>query len=541
MSQQDRKSANEEYREPGTAETSLREITAGLEDLKQNLLTQLSSEIEQLQTKKNHLITEIEQLESQKQQQLEQQQHLAGQIAPALAQQLQGIVQQRLAASGATKSNGVASPTAADYQDNAYQLISSLDATLRTTFTTLQQDMSSYQSALSQQLGQMYSLEQQGEAILEALVHRLKVELQAENASVTPESDTLPALKPPSPLPSPQPKIKRLTISQVRLGFFLVLFSALALSLQNVVISIILNPSSIFGKFTTGGYIAPSFANSLLILCLRMVVVVPLMLIIANRLYPQTSQEVKKVLPWRDGKLFFRVATCGFFLFLSSVLVYLALGSLSPGVALTIFFIFPIVTLFLSWLFFGERPSLTRLLAAFTVFAGVVLISLAGGSAQNLSVVGISTALGAGITFALHVLLIQACTKKMHPVPFSLVNFTAILGFCLLSLLIMPLTQYQITVDPTMWSQILVSGLILGILTLLSYLANNIGISYIGAARASIFGATGPALTSILAWLVIGRDLVGWQIVGMLVVTAGVLGLSLERLFSKPRPKKVGK
>jgi hypothetical protein len=36
------------------------------------------------------------------------------------------------------------------------------------------------QSSLSQQLGQMHSLEKQGEAILEALVSRLKKELQSE-------------------------------------------------------------------------------------------------------------------------------------------------------------------------------------------------------------------------------------------------------------------------------------------------------------------------------------------------------------------------
>lgn len=533
-----------QYSEPEAASASLKEITTELEHLKQNLIGQLSQEIEQLQTKKSRLQLEVEQLEFQRQEQIKQQQDLAKQIAPAIVQQLNSIIQQRLK----HHHSGTEQLALNEHQNHTYGLISALDATLKNTFNTLQQDLRSYQSALSQQLGQMYSLEQQGEAILDALVTRLKDELTNEKSSELTENKLIksPPKKFPKEVVSPpkileteqQPVVKRHQLTKVRLGFLLVLFSSLALSFQNVLIRIILSPSEIFGVFETGGYISTSFANSLLILCLRMVVVVPLMLIIAHRLYPRTRQEMRKVSLFRDKGLFFSVAWCGFFLFLSSALIYLALGSLSPGIALTCFFVFPIVTLFLSWLFFGERPSPTRVFAALTVFVGVVLITVGKGGADNLSTLGIIYALGAGITFALHVLLIQFCTKKMHPVPFSVVNFIAILVFSALSMVILPLVGFPITIDPTMTSSIIISGGILGVITLISYLSNNIGISYIGAARASIFGATGPALTSLLAWGIIGEDLVGWQIAGMLVVTAGVMGLSLERLFKSPKRKK---
>ena len=547
MGQTNNRPADLKYSEPGAAEASLKEITTELEHLKKNLIGQLSQEIEQLQSKKSRLQREVEQLEFQHQQQIEQQQDLAKQIAPALAQQLNSIIQQRLK----QHKSGTEQLALSEYQEHTYGLISSLDTNLKNTFNTLQQDLSSYQSALSQQLGQMYSLEQQGEAILDALVTRLKDELTtekyaefSENKLITPPPEQFSKETVPPPIPTTEqpPVVKRRQLTKVRLGFLLVLFSSLALSFQNVLIRIILFPSNIFDVFETGGYISPSFANSLFILCLRMVVVVPLMLIIAPRLYPRTRQEMRKVSPFRDKGLFFSVAWCGFFLFLSSALIYLALGSLSPGEALTCFFIFPVVTLLLSWLFFGERPSTIRVGAALTVFMGVVLITLAkqlgADGGEDLSILGVVYALGAGITFALHVLLIQFCTKKMHPVPFSVVNFIAILAFSALSIVIVPLMGFPITIDPTMTSSIVISGGMLGVITLVSYLTNNIGISYIGAARASIFGATGPALTSLLAWGIIGEDLVGWQIAGMLVVTAGVMGLSLERLFKQPQRKK---
>ena len=553
------------------ATSSLKALTEELEHLKGSLLAQLSQEIEQLQARKLRLLAETEDLERQRRDQLAQQQELARQLAPALAEEVQLVLRQRLQEQGLNAGEGPLD----HYGDRAHRLITSLDSTLNATFRTLQQDLSSYQSSLSQQLGQMYNLEQQGEVILEALVGRLKEELQTERpeppppfiptppATLWPPPEPRPAPSPPPPpltakptrpvimpppVPSPPPPApeleppppppRRPTATKIQLGFLLVLFSSLALSFQNVVISIILNQSSIFGLFETGGYISPGFGNSLLILFLRMVVVVPTMALLAQILYPTSWQEIGRFLRTGTKVSYAKMIGCGFFLFTSSALIYMALGLLSPGVALTLFFIFPIVTVLLTWLFFGERPSRVRTLSSLTVFAGVVLIAApTGGAAIGLDAWGVFTALGAGITFALHVLLIQACTRDLHPVPFSVINFAVILGFSALSL-VLPLPGASLDVDPAMWQNLLISSVVLGALTLLSYLANNIGISYIGAARASIFGATGPALTSLLAWIIIGRPLLGWQILGMLVVTAGVMGQNLERFYKqKAKPK----
>ena len=552
---------------PEAAQKSLREITEELEHLKHSVILQLSREIEQLQERKTRLLAENEDLELQRRDQLDQQHELAKQIAPALVEQIVELLQQRARQVEGSRDGEFNRDRLSGYNDNAHRLISSLDTTLRTTFRTLQQDLNSYQSTLSQQLGQMFTLEQQGEAILEALVGRLKEELQTDGGSrslpsdpqeeprdtlpipTEPQSVKLPFVAPPRSIkPAPpeeiappvKPKSRKVTATQMQLGFILVLFSSFALSLQNVVISIILNQSSLFGIWDTGGFISPGFGNSLLILCFRMVVVVPLMAAIAQVLYPSSWPEIGRFLKSKDWLTFFNVTACGFFLFASSAFIYMALGALTPGVALTLFFVFPIVTVLMSWLLFGERPSVVRSLSTLTVFLGIVLIAFPDQNAQDaglkLSTEGIIYALAAGITFAFHVLLIQACTKKLHPIPFSVVNFAIILIFAALSLLIPLPETMQVNVAPEMWTNVLISSLLLGGLTLLSYLANNVGISYIGAARASIFGATGPALTSLLTWIIIGKALISKQLWGMLVVTIGVAGQNLERMFAK-KPK----
>ncbi|MBP0019087.1 MAG: EamA family transporter [Cyanobacteria bacterium SBLK] len=549
---------------PEAAQKSLKEITEELEHLKHSVIFQLSREIEQLQERKTRLLAETEQLELQRQEQLNQQHDLAKQLAPALVEQIVELLQYRIR----QIDNGtVGSDRLSGYNDNAHRLIASLDTTLRTTFRTLQQDLNSYQSTLSQQLGQMYTLEQQGEAILEALVGRLREEFQTDGTPnlrpisepqeeirdslpipTEPQSVKLPFVAPPKTVkPAPPEEVtppvkskpRKVTATQMQLGFLLVLFSSFALSLQNVVISIILNQSSLFGAWETGGFISPGFGNSLLILCFRMIVVVLLMIPIAQILYPASWSDIGRFLKSGDWLTFFNVTACGFFLFASSAFIYMALGALTPGVALTLFFVFPIVTVLMSWLLFGERPSLVRSLSTLTVFGGVVLIALPNSNDPlRLSTFGIIYALAAGITFAFHVLLIQACTKKLHPIPFSVVNFAVILVFAALSLVIPWPEHLQYNVADEMWTNVIISSLVLGGLTLLSYLANNIGISYIGAARASIFGATGPALTSLLAWLIIAKALAAKQLVGMLIVTIGVAGQNLERMFAK-KPKAV--
>ncbi len=155
-------------------------------------------------------------------------------------------------------------------------------------------------------------------------------------------------------------------------------------------------------------------------------------------------------------------------------------------------------------------------------------------------VVGISAAIGAGITFAGYVLLTQMAAGKLHPIPFSFVSFYAIFVFSAVSLILLPLglniglisEKLAVNLSGEVWGGLIIAGVILGILTLFSYLLNNFAIRYAGAARSSIIAALGPALTAIFAWIIIQENLLPVQIVGMLVVILSVAAISAERLFA---------
>lgn len=592
MGQLDKQPENSGTDESQAAEARLKSIAREIENLQHNLVDQLYQDVERLQREKSQLIEDIETLKAQRQQQIVQQQQLVQKLAPALANHLIEQLTQRLdrianssRQDGALSSNerggqnttqGVTrspkeslNPAANDYNENAYRLLASLDTTLRTTFRTLQRDLSSYQSSLSQQLAQMYNLEQQGEAILEALVSRLRAEIQVETSEI--ESLPLPPLVAPTPpslpqhngheypesdlhtsiTPSPsQPPIpmpldleqhtegeeekaqsisppQSQSASKLPLGFLLFGLSLLALSLEYVAVAVIFNKSSLFGlSEPVGGFLSSSVGNAVLVLWMRMLIVVPLMTVFATRLHPGLWRDIRQFAQSQDWRLFLLVAISGCLRFVSEALIYLALSSLSPGIALTIFFIYPIITTLVAWGLFGDRFSLGRCLLIFSVLAGFVLVTLPDSRVGDFSRIGVNAAIGSAITFALHLILLQTYGKKLHGISLSWINFVSILVFSGLSLAVLPLPEsWRFDLNPSFWPSLAIGSLVLAGTTLASRLLDTFSIKIISPVRASILGAAIPALTALLAFVLIQSSLQVQQILGMLLVTLGVAGL----------------
>ncbi|MGB3189708.1 MAG: EamA family transporter [Limnoraphis sp.] len=547
--------------ETRSSEAILSSLIEQLETVHQQVKHELSADIERLQKDKNRLIENIEQLHNQhdklqnqhqqalSERQFAQQQVWLKQLAQVLASNLQRELVariNRLRTSSdqpllTTDPSGLQLPSSLQSDLSATELEAVLDTSLNDTFRELQQELSSYQSDLSQRLSHMQSLEQQVEMLLETVVSRLKD--QIDRSPITkgenqPETSTKPSVEPVRPQPTviegskPAPQATQ-SSSSVQLGLFLALMSAVALSLFNVCLKIILQgpePRQIFGLFEIEGIISPGLGNSLLILLLRMIVVMALMPIVATFLYPAVWSDMKRFIQSRDTSLMLIVIGSGFFLFLSQVCIYIAIGEIPTGIAITIFFIYPIVTVLASWGLFGDRPTLIRVIAMVIILGGGVLClpSFFGGAAGNTQV-GIIAAMSAGVAFAGYVLLTQMAAGKLHPIPFSLVNFASIFVFCCVSLIFLP-DNLSMDVDVNVWQGLMFGGVVLGVLTLCSYLLNNFAIRSAGAALASIIGTSGPALTALFAFFIIGEALTPKQILGMALVILGVGAMSFERL-----------
>lgn len=414
------------------------------------------------------------------------------------------------------------------------------------TLRKVNQDLERLQEELAHQLNQDgQPLGDKGARLLEeirtleGLAHRLRSQIEKPQLTVEPIPPSAtreePVNRPPTPPPTPKPKPKE---GQVVTGLLLAFLSACVLSLFNVTLKILLKlspePRLVLDMFPVDGLITPGLGNSLLILFLRMIVVMLVFPILATFLYPSVWSDLKRFIESNDYDHMLKVVGSGFFLFLSQVCIYIAIGNIPTGIAITIFFIYPIVTVFASWALFGDRPNLARIIAMAVILAGGIMALPQGGVEGNTQL-GISAAIGAGITFAGYVLLVGMGTKKLHPIPFSLVSFAAIFVFSGISLMFPLPPELGVVIEPNTQTGLLIGGSILGLLTLGSYLLNNFAIRFAGPALASIVGASGPALTALFGLFLIAEALKMQQWVGLGLVTLGVLGMSLERMLASKK------
>ncbi len=339
------------------------------------------------------------------------------------------------------------------------------------------------------------------------------------------------------------------TFSPIQIGFLLVVLSTVVSSLYNIAIKgMFFKPYDNLGVLEIQGIISPTLGNILLILMLRLLVVVPLMLLLAPMMHPQVWQDMQNIVASLRGNspanssvkkqktLQLSIAS-GCFLFLSQVLIYLAIGQVATGTAIALFFIYPIISGLLSWLLFRDRPSGFHSAAMGAIFCGELLVL--GGSTSlgvpNFSL-GSSTAILAGVAFACYVILTRICATKLHPVSFTLINFTTMFVLSFICLMLPLPSNVSLAVEQSNLLELILTAFILGVLTLVGYVLNNVGIRKLGALRSAIIGAGVPILTVVFAGLILQEALEVVQIMGVVFVSFGVAAYSFEKMRTQVKP-----
>ncbi|WP_375473774.1 EamA family transporter, partial [uncultured Nostoc sp.] len=338
-------------------------------------------------------------------------------------------------------------------------------------------------------------------------------------------------------------------LSTLQIGFLLIVLSAVVSSLYNVAIKVIFHEGSqIFGVLEVEQLLPPTLGNTLLILTLRFMVVVPLMVLLSPILHPRLWQDLENLSASVRGnstpanaatkQILVLSIVSGCFLFLSQVLIYIAIAQVTTGMAIALFFIYPMVSGLFSWFLFRDRPTLFRIAAIAAICCGELLVL--GGSPSigigNTSM-GSSTAILSGVAFAAYIILTRVCASKLHPVTFTLINFTTMLLLSFICLMLpLPSNWNLVVVDPSKMLELVLSAFILGVLTLAGYLLNNVGISKLGASRSALIGGSIPVLTVIFAGLIIQENLDIVQILGVLFVTFGAAAFSFETMRNQVKP-----
>lgn len=258
---------------------------------------------------------------------------------------------------------------------------------------------------------------------------------------------------------------------------------------------------------------------------MRMALGVPIMAFLAPKLHSPMWHEVQQLRESTHQRLLLQSVGCGLLMFLYLALLYVSIGLIPTGIALTLFFTYPAFTALFSWQWFGNRPSLFQWsIMALVLLGSFLTMPAADSTAETSNWVGITAGLVSGVTYALYSVVAQKSFEQMHPVPFTWISFTTTLVLSGLCLLFWQLDDTQIP-----WLPLWIGGFLSAIFTFSAHLMNNFGIHRIGATTAAMLAASNPALTVILAWFAIQETLNGLQVVGVSLVTLSIALLTLAR------------
>jgi drug/metabolite transporter (DMT)-like permease len=309
-----------------------------------------------------------------------------------------------------------------------------------------------------------------------------------------------------------------------------VLLSSFVLAFHNVTVRVLFSEHLVLGLFLLGGYVKPDLQNSFLLMFMRMLLVVPLMAALAFKLYPSAGKELRELLRRENWNVLVQAFGCGVLMFVYIASLYVAIGLIPTGIAMTLFFTYPVFTALLAWRFFGDRPTIYRWLVMGIILVGSVLTvpqSSASDSSYAIAI-GIVASIGAGIVYAFYGVLAQKCLENFHPLPFTWISFASTLVLSGVSILFFTPPSAQLD-----WTPMWIASIFSGVVSFLGHTLNNLGIRMIGATKAAMIGSSSPALTALVALATISETLNLVQSLGIAIVTLGIALLSGENFVRR--------
>ncbi|WP_395690557.1 EamA family transporter [Nocardioides sp.] len=213
------------------------------------------------------------------------------------------------------------------------------------------------------------------------------------------------------------------------------------------------------------------------------------------------------------------------------VLIFVAAYRLPGGLAATLTATAPIMIMLVAWALVRERPRAASLAGAGVGVVGVALLVLRAGVAVD--PVGVAASLGAVTMSSLGFVLV----KRWRP-PVDLLTFTAwqlVAG----GLVLLPVALLVEGPPPALDAPAVAGFLYLGLVgTVLAYVVWFRGLRRLPAAAVSLVGLLNPVSGTLIGVALAGEALGATQVVGLLLVLAGILAgqpAVLDRLRRGPR------
>lgn len=197
--------------------------------------------------------------------------------------------------------------------------------------------------------------------------------------------------------------------------------------------------------------------------------------------------------------------------------------SIGTGLAMVIFFAYPIVVVALSSFLHKTPFTLITLLSLILIVVGCTLIAL--GEKISVDLYGIALAAGSGIGYGLYVFFSKEASKNVPP---ALATFIVCMGGafaffpCALlfdGLIIVPSNSYS-------WMMVILFALMGTVLPVMLML---FGLKTISANKASIISVLEPVTTLAVGAFILAEDVSMLQFVGAIIILASAVLVQLEK------------
>jgi len=221
------------------------------------------------------------------------------------------------------------------------------------------------------------------------------------------------------------------------------------------------------------------------------------------------------------------IALLGFLgYYLASFLDFLGLQYVSAGLGRLILFLYPTMVVMLSWIFYHQPAGRRELLALGVTYAGLATV-LGGehGSQRNTLLLGAALCLGSAMSYAVYLAVGAQVVRRVGSLRFTAYATIVASLLCVVQfLLARPMSALDLPAPVYGYAAAMALGC-----TVIPIFLTGEALKRVGANRVAIMGAVGPVMTILLGYVGLDEHLSGAQVLGSLLVLAGVVSVMLDR------------
>lgn len=234
--------------------------------------------------------------------------------------------------------------------------------------------------------------------------------------------------------------------------------------------------------------------------------------------------EENRFLKKHASKYLKLVAIGGVYYTISAYYYFKAAETLGTGLAIVIFYVFPLFVVAIEWIAYKKQPKMNTFFALIFVIGGCYLIS-ANNASNGYDYIGIGLAAFAALGYALYTVQSDKLIKHLPP---KIITFLICIGSALCCLMISFVNNsFEVPQNLDTIEDIITIGLVCTSLPILFYTQ---AMKYISSTELSIISVFEPVVTVIVGVIFLHEIIDIYDIYGILLILAATIIIQIRGL-----------